>query len=306
MSNPKGAGRVVRRGGAMALGLALVTMTPAAAQQRGAAPPPQAPPTPQAAAPIDLTGYWVAVVTEDWRWRMVTPPKGDFASVPLNPAGQKVANAWDPATDGSCLAYGAAGLMRIPTRLHITWDGDSALKIDTDAGQQTRRFVFDKSAPVPATKSAQGHSVAEWEIVGGGRGGRGGGAAGAAPAPRFGNLKVATTNLAAGWLRKNGVPYSENATLTEYLRPLCRAERRRVAGGEHDRVRPHVLDARLRHEHALQEGAQRRQVVAGGLQARQIVLARLRLRPASMQTPAGSASLVGSIFLPALRAGEKT
>ena len=68
-------------------------------------------PTPQAAAPIDLTGNWVSVVTEDWRWRMVTPPKGDFASVPLNPEGTKVANSWDPATDGSCLAYGAAGLI---------------------------------------------------------------------------------------------------------------------------------------------------------------------------------------------------
>ena len=71
--------------------------------------PPQPPPTPQAAAPIDLTGYWVSVVTEDWRWRMVTPPKGDFASVPLNAEGTKVGNSWDPATDGSCLAYGAAG-----------------------------------------------------------------------------------------------------------------------------------------------------------------------------------------------------
>ena len=214
MRNPKGSMRMVRGGCGMALGLALVAAVPALAQQRGAEPP-APPPTPQAAAPIDLTGYWVSVVTEDWRWRMVTPPKGDVASVPLNPAGIKVANAWDPATDGSCLAYGAAGLMRIPTRLHITWDGNNVLKIETDAGQQTRRFVFDKNAPAPTTKSAQGHSVAEWEIVGGGRGGRGG-AAGGPPAPRFGNLKVTTTNLTAGWLRKNGVPYSENTTLTEY------------------------------------------------------------------------------------------
>ncbi len=81
------------------------------AQQGGgrAGGPPAPPPTPQDGAPIDLTGYWVSVVTEDWRWRMVTPPKGDFASVPLNPEGTKVANSWDPATDGSCLAYGAAG-----------------------------------------------------------------------------------------------------------------------------------------------------------------------------------------------------
>jgi hypothetical protein len=175
--------------------------------QRGGGPPP-APQTPQAAAPIDLTGNWVSVVTEDWRWRMVTPPKGDFASVPLNPEGQKVGNSWDPATDGSCLAYGAAGLMRNPTRVRISWENDRTLKIETDAGVQTRRLVFGTSQP-PAQRSLQGYSVAEWEIAAAGRG---------APAgPRRGNLKATTTMMSAGWLRKNGVPYSENATMTEYF-----------------------------------------------------------------------------------------
>ena len=175
--------------------------------QRGGGPP-QAPQTPQAAAPIDLTGNWVSVVTEDWRWRMVTPPKGDFASVPLNPEGQKVGNSWDPATDGSCLAYGAAGLMRNPTRVRISWENDRTIKIETDAGVQTRRLVFGASQP-PAQRSLQGYSVAEWEIAAAGRG---------APAgPRRGNLKATTTMMSAGWLRKNGVPYSENATMTEYF-----------------------------------------------------------------------------------------
>jgi hypothetical protein len=180
--------------------------------------PPQAPPqgrplSPWAAAPMDMTGYWVSIVNEDWRWRMVTPPKGDVASVPLNPEGTKVANSWDPATDGSCLAYGAAGVMRMPTRLHITWENEQTIKIETDAGQQTRRLLFDKSQAAPAQRSPQGYSVAEWELAGGG-GGRGG----AAPqGPRSGNLKVTTTMLTAGWLRRNGVPYSENANLTEYF-----------------------------------------------------------------------------------------
>jgi len=185
---------------------------------RGGGPPPP-PPSPQAAAPIDLTGYWVSIVTEDWRWRMVTPPKGDFASVPLNDEGQKLGNAWDPATDGSCLAYGAAGLMRNPTRVHITWENDRTLKLETDAGVQSRRFVFGAPQP-PAQRSLQGYSAAEWELVGpggrGGQGGGGGGRGGAPAAPRRGNLKVTTTMMSAGWLRKNGVPYSENATLTEY------------------------------------------------------------------------------------------
>jgi hypothetical protein len=152
----------------------------------------------------------VSVVNEDWRWRMVTPPKGDTASVPLNPEGTKVAGAWNPATDGSCLAYGAAGLMRMPTRLHITWESDTVLKIETDAGVQTRRLVFG-AVPAAARRpvpSLQGTSTAEWERPAG----RGRGAA----APGVGNLKAVTTNLRAAWLRRNGVPYSEGTTLTEY------------------------------------------------------------------------------------------
>jgi hypothetical protein len=179
--------------------------------QRGGGAAPAAPQTPQASAPIDLTGYWVSIVNEDWRWRMVTPPKGDVASVPLNPEGIKVANAWDPATDGSCLAYGAAGLMRMPTRLNITWQDDRTLKIETDAGQQTRLLHFAGGAP-PAQRSLQGYSVAQWEPAP--QPGRGGGPP---QIPRFGNLRVNTTNLTAGWLRRNGVPYSENATVTEYF-----------------------------------------------------------------------------------------
>jgi len=40
-------------------------------------------PTAKAAAPIDLTGYWVTVITQDRRWRMLTPARGDYAGVPI-------------------------------------------------------------------------------------------------------------------------------------------------------------------------------------------------------------------------------
>lgn len=166
----------------------------------------QAPPSPRAAAPLDLTGYWVSVVSEDWRWRMVTPPKGDYASVPMTDEARKLADAWDPARDGQCDAYGAAALMRMPTRARITWEGDTVLKIETDAGQQTRRLRFDPTAKA-GPRSLQGHSVAEWQRPAGpGRGQAGPG----------GSLKVVTNNLRGGWLRRNGVPYSENAVVTEY------------------------------------------------------------------------------------------
>lgn len=198
--------------GALAVGLIVAAIEADALAQRGrgAGPGPQAAQSPQASAPIDLTGYWVSIVNEDWRWRMVTPLTGDTASVPLNAEGLKVAKSWDPATDGSCLAYGAAGLLRMPTRLHITWENENTLRIDTDAGTQTRRLLFNTTASPPTVKSLQGFSRAEWERVA-----IRGGARGAAPVG--GNLKVVTTNLAGGWLRKNGVPYSEQATVVEYF-----------------------------------------------------------------------------------------
>ena len=199
---------------ALALGAGAVVGSGAAAQQPTPAP---APPAPRAAAPIDLTGYWVSVVTEDWRFRMLTPPKGDYASMPINAAGRKAADAWDPAkaaTDG-CKAFGAAGVMRQPGRLHVTWENDTTLKIETDAGQQTRLLRFDKPQTPGVERTWQGQSAAEWEF-GPGRGG--GPAAGRGQAPaRVGSLKVITTNLRSGYLRKNGVPHSENAVVTEYV-----------------------------------------------------------------------------------------
>jgi hypothetical protein len=149
------------------------------------------------------------VITEDWRWRMMTPPKGDYASVPLNDEGRSVAGTWDPSKDGSCEAYGAAASMRMPGRLLITWENDTTLKIETDAGQQTRTFHFDATRTPPARRTLQGFSVADFERPPAGRG--------AAQPLRWATLKVTTTNLRAGWLRKNGVPYSENAVVTEYL-----------------------------------------------------------------------------------------
>jgi hypothetical protein len=186
-----------------------------AADAQGPPPARQEPPiTPRAAAPIDLTGYWVSIVNEDWRWRMITPVKGDAVGVPLSAKGREVANAWNPATDGSCLAYGAAGIMRMPTRLRITWETDTILKIETDAGVQVRRLIFGK--PLPSTRhTLQGQSAAEWERSTVGSGFLGIGPPGP-PAPG-GSLKVVTTGLTAGWLRKNGVPYSEKTVVTEHF-----------------------------------------------------------------------------------------
>ena len=172
--------------------------------------------TPRAAAPVDLTGYWVSVVTEDWRYRMVTAARGDHPSVPLNATGNALANSWDPAKDEAageqCRAYGAAGVMRAPGRLHVTWQDDATLKIETEAGTQTRVLRFVPPAAGDSSPGWQGQSVATWEFAGAARGGRG-----APGGPRAGNLKVVTTRMRPGYLQKNGVPYSPNAVLTEYF-----------------------------------------------------------------------------------------
>jgi hypothetical protein len=118
-------------------------------------------------APVDFTGNWVSIVTEDYRWRMVTPLKGDSASVPLNAEGRKVVNAWDPAKDEAagmqCKSYGAPAIMRVPGRLHISWADENTLKIETDAGTQTRLFHFGGQPPTGAAPTWQGYSTARWE-----------------------------------------------------------------------------------------------------------------------------------------------
>src|SRR6185436_10397665 len=116
--------------GAMLCG-ATVEIAAQGGRGRGPVAPP---PTGRAGAPVDLTGTWVSVITEDWQWRMRTPAKGDTMSVPLNGAGLKVANEWEPSMDGRCEAYGVGGIMRLPTRLKISWQDDLTLKIETDAG----------------------------------------------------------------------------------------------------------------------------------------------------------------------------
>ena len=155
--------------------------------------------SPRQAAPFDLTGYWVSPIIEDWKYRMVIPNKGVFGGIPLSAEGQKVGNTWDPAADEKageqCRAFGAAGIMRLPSRLHITWQDDTTLKIDIDTGTQTRIFAFRAS---PAGEPTwQGQSLAQWNV------------------PNR-SLKIVTTNLKPGYLRRNGAPYGARAVVTEY------------------------------------------------------------------------------------------
>tara|TARA_R110000772_G_scaffold34492_6_gene83624 strand:+ start:6616 stop:7428 length:813 start_codon:yes stop_codon:yes gene_type:complete len=170
-------------------------------------------------APIDLTGTWVSIVSEDWRWRMTTPLIGDFANIPENEAAREVAMAWYPEANigNECIAYGAPSIMHRPGRIKIDWEDDLTLKMEFDAGMQTRVFNFDKAVPMGAA-SRQGYTLAKWED---------------APAPAIFNglrlgqteavgintlsLEAVTTNLVSGYLRKNGIPHSDQTKVTEYF-----------------------------------------------------------------------------------------
>ena len=218
-------------------------------------------PAAKASAPIDLTGYWAAVISEDWRLRMLGAPKGDFGigppgaisrpgqtpyglgpnpaeagSIPYKVKGAQAAMQWDPAKDeaegNQCKAFGAPGVMRQPTNLHITWQDDNTLKIEADYGIQTRLLHFipppqggqmnyqngvytapeaPKFDPPPgAVASWQGYSAAMWTTMGGDRDGY----------DRSGSLKVVTSRLKPGYYWRNGMPYTENAVLTEHYRIL--------------------------------------------------------------------------------------
>ena len=183
----------------------LAVTAPLHAQRgRGGAAAPAA--SPRQAAPIDLTGYWVSPIIEDWKYRMVIPNKGVFDGIPLSAEGRKVGMAWDAAADEKageqCRAFGAGGIMRLPGRLRIAWQDDSTLRVDTDTGSQTRLFSFAATSQAgPRAPTAeptwQGSSVAQWNVPGR-------------------SLKVVTTSLKPGYVRRNGAPYSNRAVVTEY------------------------------------------------------------------------------------------
>jgi hypothetical protein len=185
--------------------------------QRGGAPAGGAAPAASArsAAPVDLTGYWVSVVTEDWIERMSpdSPPSGTGGRGGLR--GQATT---PPPNADPCRVYGAAGSLRVPGRLNIAWVDDNTLKIDMDAGKQSRLLHFNPPATRPTEKTLQGFSVANWEVgpPPRGGGGGGGGRGGAAP-PRWGTLRAVTTNMKSGYLLSSRSEYSDNATLTEYF-----------------------------------------------------------------------------------------
>ena len=196
-----------------AIGL-VISLTAILVGQNVAAQPPGPAMSAREAAQFDITGQWVSVINEDWRWRMITPPVGDTSSLPMNARGRAEAAMWDLDRDRAegrlCLAFGAPGIMRQPTRIRIEWEDDNTLAMEFDAGRQTRLLQFG-GVTAPGSHSLQGYSAASWYKQRVSRGVLGGGAGGP------GSLHVVTTHLAPGYLRPNGVPYSDQAVMREYF-----------------------------------------------------------------------------------------
>ena len=205
---------------ATALALLLSVPTLGLAQgRRGSGPPPTA----QAAAPADFAGTWVSVVSEDWRWRMITPPPGDYANIPLNAEGRRVGDMWDPeavrAAGEECRAYAAPAIMREPGRVRVSWDDENTLRMETGAGMQIRLFHFEGEPPAGEQPlDWQGYTAARWES-GPRRVGQGIGL-GAEPGAAGGDgraLVATTSRIRPGYLRKNGVPFSAQTVVQEYF-----------------------------------------------------------------------------------------
>tara|TARA_R110000824_G_scaffold336_1_gene1691 strand:- start:112504 stop:113289 length:786 start_codon:yes stop_codon:yes gene_type:complete len=183
--------------------------------QRGGAPA-GPPPSAQQAAAFDMTGYWVSVVTEDWRWRMLVAEPGDVENgIPLSPAGRALAEAWRPDDNEleSCLVFGGAGIMRYPGRLHISWEDEETLRVDFSAGEQSRLLHFNAAADSTAmTPSLQGYTTANWYKE---RQTRGLGFGGPVRSFEGGNLRSVTRNLRPAFLQRNGIPYSDQTSIED-------------------------------------------------------------------------------------------
>ena len=154
----------------------------------------------RASAPIDLTGYWVAVVNEDWRYRMVTPAKGDYGGVRsrrkrcrssttgIRPQTRRREECKSWCRRGHAAAGSASH--HLAGRHHTEGRGGR--------GHANASLSIPGRPAAAGTPTWQGDSTAQWER-GGGRG---------AP-PVGGSLTVVTRNMRPGYLRKNGVPARE-------------------------------------------------------------------------------------------------
>ena len=159
-----------------------------------------------AMAQFDLTGSYNAIFHEDQPERIPGPSLGDYVGLPINESARAFAEAWDASRltvpEHQCRAHSSPYILRGPLNMRI-WDERNketqqvvAIHLDISNFQQ-RRIVWMDGRPHPS-KSAEhtwmGFSTGRWD----------------------GDvLVVTTTHIKQMWHRRNGVPQSDQVTLTE-------------------------------------------------------------------------------------------
>jgi cyclase len=159
-----------------------------------------------ASAQIDFSGEWAPRFWEDQPERVPGPELGDFLGVPISQAARLRAESWDASIqtlpEWQCRPHSADYIWRGPSNLRI-WKEVDPVTRETAAFhaewlRSVDRAVYLDGRPHPpadALHTWSGYSTAKWD----------------------GDvLTVTTTHLKEGYLRRNGLPRSDKATLTEH------------------------------------------------------------------------------------------
>jgi hypothetical protein len=151
-------------------------------------------------ADADLTGYWDNIIQEDFGYRLAGPAVGDYSGLPINDAAKAIADNWDPEDgykpENQCKMHGAAYIMRSPIRFFLEYEDEVtiSIKIELEMGRERKIYLDGRPAEGPPTE--MGHSVGVWNGD---------------------MLTVTTTNMTEKYIRRNGVPNSEQAVMTEHF-----------------------------------------------------------------------------------------
>ena len=161
-----------------------------------------------AAAQVDLSGSWGARYHEDLNERIPGPDLGDFLGLPINDAARQWALAWNPSrltlAEHQCQVHVAPYIYRGPLQLRIWEERDPAsqkllaIKNYISTYEQTRTIWMDGRPHPPeyAAHTWEGFSTGRWDGD---------------------MLTVETTHIKQGWIRRNGLPESDRATLVEHF-----------------------------------------------------------------------------------------
>ena len=154
----------------------------------------------------DLAGEWAALYHEDQPHRIPGPELGDYTGLPINDAGRLKADSWDASIltlrEHQAKPHPSTYSLRGPANIRIRRELDPVTQqtigyeVFGTFGQATRMLWLDgrPHPPAHAAHTWAGFSTARWD--------------GDA-------LTVFTTHLKAGWLQRNGVAHSDQATMTE-------------------------------------------------------------------------------------------